>query len=638
MPPDILVIEDNPPLRRMVAATLRASGYAVREASDGRDGLEQATEALPALVIQDLLLPDTDASDLLGALRSLPGAASLPILAVSGSREKLRSFQAGPGSFDEMLLKPVGPHQWTSTVERHLHERKATRRFGDGRTVVLADDSPVQQKLTRIRLEQCGFIVTTANNGAQALRAAREIQPDLIISDVLMPELDGFELCRAVRDDAELRRTPVILLSSSYVSAEDRRLATGTGATWYLERTPDLARMITAAEDCMSRRIEPIERNPDFDHEHLEAVRAQLDRQLTVTRDLEQHLETNAIDLAVIAGIASLLARSSRGADVLGEVLTRCLEVASLDAAVILLRDRTGQLALSAQAGASAPVETLRRRMKLETDPELEAGAVRKLPATRVSGPGVVLALGAGSQSTGLLAMAWGDAVLSEPRMTFARAIASQITEALELRRTLQHLELARQQTVFRLALAAECRDDDTAAHNERVGTYAELLARRLGLDEARAQLLSEASVLHDVGKIGVSDTILLKPGKLSADEFERMKLHTTAGHRILAGSHVDLLDLAASIALTHHERFDGNGYPNGLRGEEIPLAGRIVAVADVFDALTSDRVYRPALTIDEAVSMMLDGRGTQFDPQVLDAFVENLDEILALRGEHRRP
>jgi response regulator RpfG family c-di-GMP phosphodiesterase len=634
LPADILVIEDNPPLRRMVAATLRASGYAVREAADGRDGLAQASAELPALVIQDLLLPDTDARDLLGALRELPGARQMPIVAVSGSREKLTSFTAGPGSFNDLLLKPVGPQQWATTVERHLSAGAATRRFGEGRTVVLADDNPIQQKLARIRLEQIGFKVATAGNGADALYVARSAAPDLIISDVLMPELDGFELCRAIRDDPQLRHVPVILLSSSYVSKDDRQLALSAGATAYLERTPDLTAMLEAVEQFMTSDVEPVATRQDFDQEHLEVVRAQLDRQINVNRDLERHLAANTVDLAVLAGIANLLARSSRGADVLDEVLTRCLEVASLAAAVIMLRGADGQLTLSAKAGTPATIEVLRRRLKQDSSADLDFGDVLRLPRSWASGPGVVLSLGTGAQADGLLAMAWRNDGLSEPRVAFARAIAGQISEAIALRHTVQELERSRQETIARLALASECRDGDTASHNERVGAYAALIARRLGFDEARAQLLREAAVLHDVGKIGVSDTILLKPGRLSEDEFEQMKLHTSTGHRILAGSQVALLELAASIALTHHERIDGTGYPNGLRGSEIPIEGRIVAVADVFDALTSDRVYRPAMCTAEAMTIMLCGRGTQFDERVLDVFVTSLEEILALRGQ----
>jgi putative two-component system response regulator len=160
---------------------------------------------------------------------------------------------------------------------------------------------------------------------------------------------------------------------------------------------------------------------------------------------------------------------------------------------------------------------------------------------------------------------------------------------------------------------------------------YCELIAARLGLAPELCEQLRIASPMHDVGKIGVADAILLKPGPLDADERAEMERHPVIGYRILSGSGAELLDFAASIAWTHHERFDGSGYPRGLTGEEIPLEGRIAAVADVFDALTSDRVYRPAFSRAQACAMMRAARGSHFDPQVLEVFLEAEDEISAI-------
>ncbi|HZO62284.1 MAG TPA: diguanylate cyclase, partial [Gaiellaceae bacterium] len=168
-----------------------------------------------------------------------------------------------------------------------------------------------------------------------------------------------------------------------------------------------------------------------------------------------------------------------------------------------------------------------------------------------------------------------------------------------------------------------EFRDVETGRHTERMGHYCSLLARRLGMDDEHCELVRVASGLHDIGKIGIPDSVLLKAGELTPAERAVVERHAEIGHSILAGSSSRLLSLAATIALTHHERYDGSGYPSGLAGEEIPLEGRIAAVADVFDALISDRPYRPAVTPDEAYQTMLTGRGTQFDPRVLDLLPE---------------
>jgi putative two-component system response regulator len=211
------------------------------------------------------------------------------------------------------------------------------------------------------------------------------------------------------------------------------------------------------------------------------------------------------------------------------------------------------------------------------------------------------------------------EAAQRHERERLERMVASR---TFELRRAVEELKRSEGETARRLAIAVEARDHETAEHIERVGDCSALVARELGLPAERCDLLRRASKLHDVGKIGVADGILLKPGPLDPDERREIERHAEIGHEILAGSGLDLLELAATIAWTHHERVDGSGYPRGLAGEEIPLEGRIVAVVDVFDALTSDRPYRRALPRAEAVAIICDGSGTQFDPAVVDAFL----------------
>lgn len=206
------------------------------------------------------------------------------------------------------------------------------------------------------------------------------------------------------------------------------------------------------------------------------------------------------------------------------------------------------------------------------------------------------------------------------------RALLEQRVEA----RT-QELRRSREETIRRLSLAIEFRSRETGEHVERIGNGAALIARRLRLNPGRCELIRLAAPLHDVGKIGISDEILLKPEPLTAAERERMENHAEIGYRLLTGSGSDLLETAATIAWTHHERWDGIGYPRRLSGEAIPVEGRITAVMDVFDALTHDRVYRPAMTMDRALETIRAGRESHFDPAIVDAFLASLDELLAL-------
>jgi putative two-component system response regulator len=196
-----------------------------------------------------------------------------------------------------------------------------------------------------------------------------------------------------------------------------------------------------------------------------------------------------------------------------------------------------------------------------------------------------------------------------------------------KVRQRTRQLEEAQQEILERLALAAEFRDDSTRQHTQRVGMWSARLARKLGLPEAVADLVGRAAPLHDLGKVAVPDGILLKLDRLTADETRVMQTHTQIGAKILSGSNHPLLQLAEQIALTHHEHWDGSGYDPAMRGEAIPLVSRIVAVVDVFDALTHARPYKPAWPIEDAVAELERQSGRQFDPQVVSAFIELLEE-----------
>jgi putative two-component system response regulator len=199
-------------------------------------------------------------------------------------------------------------------------------------------------------------------------------------------------------------------------------------------------------------------------------------------------------------------------------------------------------------------------------------------------------------------------------------------------------LEQARLEVLDRLTLAAEYRDDDTQQHAWRIGRTCGLLADVVGLGDCQAELIRRAAPLHDIGKIGIPDAILLKPGKLTDHEFATIKMHTSIGAEILSGSETPLLRLAERIALSHHERWEGGGYPHGLCGEEIPLVGRVVAVADVFDALTHERPYKEAWPVEQAVAEILAQRGRQFDPGLVDAFAMLDHTTLLSRIEDPKP
>ena len=203
-----------------------------------------------------------------------------------------------------------------------------------------------------------------------------------------------------------------------------------------------------------------------------------------------------------------------------------------------------------------------------------------------------------------------------------------------DLNKTLKELREAYLDTVNRLVVAAEYKDKDTGDHIVRMSQYSAFIAKKLGLPDKEVQNIQYASPMHDVGKIGIPDSILLKPGKLTEKEFDLMKMHTTIGAKILANSKSEILQVAEQIALSHHEKWNGKGYPQGLSGNKIPLAARIVALADTFDALTSKRPYKNPYPAEIALEIIKKERGRYFDPDVVDVFLENIDGILKIKSE----
>jgi len=247
------------------------------------------------------------------------------------------------------------------------------------------------------------------------------------------------------------------------------------------------------------------------------------------------------------------------------------------------------------------------------------------------------------------------NALLIKAHHDHLKHYAQELSE--QVRRRTAELTASRLELIHCLARAAEYRDNETGRHVARVGRYAGIVARQLQLDEEFVELIENAAPLHDMGKMGIPDSILLKPGKLTPDEFEAMqkhcvygkrtcepmsfdewrafKSHTFLGEMIMDARSSPIITMAAKIALTHHEKWDGSGYPLGLSGQDIPLAGRIVAVADVFDALSSKRPYKPAFPTDRCFEIMEEGRGTHFDPTVLDAFLDCREAVVQVQMEY---
>ncbi len=273
------------------------------------------------------------------------------------------------------------------------------------------------------------------------------------------------------------------------------------------------------------------------------------------------------------------------------------------------------------EGGAGAPENRRPRRRPLRRSAPIMLAPALIAIAAILAGTSASIAAGAALLVASAAVFGW---LLGDDRR---KALQCEVDERNDdLRRALSELEIAQAETVRRLSMAVEFRDEDTGAHIERIGRFSKLLAQAVGMTPEFCARISHAAPLHDVGKVAIPDTILLKPGPLTPEERAVVETHTEEGHRLLRGSSSSILDMGATIALSHHERWDGAGYPRGLAAESIPIEGRIVAIADVFDALTSHRVYRDAFSVEEAVQMMLDEAGRHFDPVLLHTFMDVLD------------
>jgi putative two-component system response regulator len=347
----------------------------------------------------------------------------------------------------------------------------------DKSIILLVDDQLQNIDLLEAYLVPQGYEVVKAANGEEALQKLSENQIDLMLLDVMMPVMDGFEVTRRVRQDTKQRLLPIILVTA-------------------LRETEDRIRGIEAGcDDFISKPVDKME---------------------------------------LLARVRSLL------------------------------------------------------KVKAYND---------------------------------LLANYRGE-------------LESEVTKRTEeLRQALEKIKEASLDTIYRLSMASEYKDGYSGAHSRRMSRYSVAIARHMGLDRNTLETILYAAPMNDLGKIGIPDSILLKPAKLDSREWEIMKLHTVIGATILKGSDAEFIRMGEAIALCHHEKWDGTGYPNRLTGIEIPIAARIVAIADVFDALTSKRSWRKPFSTEESLNIIREGSGSHFDPDVVEAFFAVQEEILSIKG-----
>ena len=447
--PNILIVDDSAIVRKALTQQLEQFGARVTQAEDGQQGVEVALTDHFDLIISDVEMPRLNGFGLCEKLKDLPGTRSVPVIMLSSletDRDIERGFKAGAAAY---VSKSQAHMELIETIERVLEKSM----FHHDRLVLVVDDSHTVRRLVTQALEEAGVRVVTAENGRQALKRINEQRPDLIISDLDMPEMNGIDFCKALRTDSDLSVIPLVIMSANSDRSMMRRLLS-LGAAGYLVKPFNMEQIV-----------------------------------ITVEKLLSDHF-------------------------------------------LILLKER--------------------------------------------------------------------ERLDSERKMMLA-SITSLIT-------------------------ALEARDPYTRGHSETVAKLVEEMGRRMNIDAEGLESLGIAGRLHDIGKIGVPDSILLKPGRLSEAELAVIRQHPTIGASILSA--IPSIKPLLPVILHHHERFDGHGYPGGLKGSEIMLWARITAVADTYHALSSDRPYRRGISHEQTLDIIEDMRGTQLCPDCVDAFKESLPRI----------
>ncbi len=461
-------------------------------------------------------------------------------------------------------------------------------------TVLVVDDSNLLRGILREELEAEGYAVQLAEDGLRGLEAARDLRPDVVLLDVALPGIDGYEVCRRLKGDAATSDIPVLILSAMN------------------ELKDKIAGFEAGADDYMTK--------PFFTKELLARMRTSLRAResLASSRRLGQSY------LELLVGLGSAITSPFKLDDEVEVILRQALFAVSAPRGSILLLDpERNDLEVKGSIGynGSGPTVGDRHRISeklplLDSDPGQESLGIRMYEDP--TAPRLFVPMVAKERLIGGIDLDFGGVPrrLTATDQKLLYALASQAAIFIENARLERDVRSMFLNIIVSMAGAVDAKDAYTHGHSLRVARMSLIVGQEIGLAREAMEPLLLSAILHDVGKIAVPDEVLKKPGRLNREEFEIMKLHPEAGARML--QHIRALENVIPGILHHHEFWNGSGYPHGLAGEAIPLQGRIIHIADAFDAMTTDRVYRTKLDVAGAMDEIERFAGTQFDPDLV--------------------
>lgn len=471
-------------------------------------------------------------------------------------------------------------------------------------TVLIADDLSSERFLLRSILEGAGYEVTEVANGVDALATARAKHPDLLITDLLMPEMDGFELCRQWRRDPGLREVPVLVYSANYSGADDLTFSTLIGADRAIAKPVQRKPILEAVSGLISNALHET-RAPIVDEEFISGYRHSVNRKL-----YEKVVELAAKSRALEESGARFRAMVEQG--LVGVFL------AEFDR--IVYANPRLKKTFGYEAGEMTGMDP--RAMVMPEDLEYVEDKLRD--QFELGMPTVQFAFSGRCKDGSAILVEGESRTIEIEGRRLVVGIVSDVTKQRDAekkeREYVARLEGVFHQAVELVAAIGQLRDPYTHGHERRVAELAAAIALELGLDAQVIEGIRVASYLHNIGNVAVPAEILAKPSRLSAPELELVRTHAQAGYDIIR--QIDFPWPVAEIVRQHHERLDGSGYPQGLRGDEIRVEARILAVADTVEAMSSHRPYRPALGIERALAEVQQHRGSLYDPMVVNACV----------------